>query len=122
MNTRSSINTRIRSVPIAEASAEHPVLIEAARIIQEGGLVGFPTETVYGLGADLYDAAAVERIFQAKGRPSDNPLIVHIAHRSQLDAFVEKVDPVAEKLMRLFLAGTAYARVARQARCTPEKR
>lgn len=105
MNTRSSINTRIRSVPIAEASAEHPVLIEAARIIQDGGLVAFPTETVYGLGADLYDAAAVERIFQAKGRPSDNPLIVHIAHRSQLDAFVEKVDPVAEKLMRLFWPG-----------------
>ena len=51
---------------------------EAARILREGGLVAFPTETVYGLGANGLDAAAVKKIFAAKGRPQDNPLIFHI--------------------------------------------
>src|SRR5262249_43244057 len=54
-------------------------LDRAARVLRAGGLVAFPTETVYGLGANALDAAAVERIFAAKGRPADNPLIVHLA-------------------------------------------
>jgi len=54
------------------------VLAEAARVLRSGGLVAFPTETVYGLGARAYDPAAVKRIFEAKGRPPDNPLIVHV--------------------------------------------
>ena len=57
---------------------------QAAAVLREGGTVAFPTETVYGLGADARDSSAVARIFEAKGRPSDNPLIVHIAHRDQL--------------------------------------
>ena len=51
---------------------------EAAEVLKEGGLVAFPTETVYGLGANALDPNAVAKIFEAKGRPSDNPLIVHI--------------------------------------------
>ena len=58
----------------------------AADIIRSGGLVAFPTETVYGLGANALDRDAVLSIFEAKGRPADNPLIVHIHDRSQLDA------------------------------------
>lgn len=54
------------------------VLAEAVRVLRSGGLVAFPTETVYGLGARAYDAAAVKRVFRAKGRPPDNPLIVHV--------------------------------------------
>ena len=54
-------------------------LEEAAKIIKRGGLVVFPTETVYGLGADATSAEAAEKIYKAKGRPSDNPLIIHIA-------------------------------------------
>lgn len=54
------------------------VLAEAARVLRSGGLVAFPTETVYGLGARAYDPAAVKRVFEAKGRPPDNPLIVHV--------------------------------------------
>ena len=54
-------------------------LDEAVSLIKSGGLVVFPTETVYGLGANAYDAAAVKKIFEAKGRPQDNPLIVHIS-------------------------------------------
>lgn len=57
---------------------------EAAKIIEEGGLVAFPTETVYGLGANALDAEAVAKIYEAKGRPSDNPMIVHIARASDI--------------------------------------
>ncbi len=59
-------------------------IAEAARLLLAGGIVAFPTETVYGLGADAFDPAAIERVFLAKGRPSDNPLIVHLADPSQI--------------------------------------
>lgn len=59
-------------------------IVEAARQIQAGGLVGFPTETVYGLGADASSDAAVAGIFAAKGRPADHPLIVHVAEARQV--------------------------------------
>src|SRR5712692_4572793 len=57
----------------------------AASIIREGGLVAFPTETVYGLGANAMNESAVEKIFKAKGRPADNPLIAHVCDRQMLD-------------------------------------
>src|SRR5215470_6084524 len=60
-------------------------IAKAAEIIRGGGLVAFPTETVYGLGADAKNEAAIRKIFAAKGRPSDNPLIVHVASRAMLD-------------------------------------
>ncbi len=62
-----------------------PAIARAASMIRDGGLVAFPTETVYGLGASAVDSKAVKKIFAAKGRPADNPLIVHIAHLSQLE-------------------------------------
>ena len=61
------------------------IIAEAGRIIKEGGLVAFPTETVYGLGADALNEDAAKKIYAAKGRPSDNPLIVHIANMEALD-------------------------------------
>lgn len=70
---------------LSEASDE--VYDRAGKVIREGGLVAFPTETVYGLGGDAYDSTAAERIFAAKGRPSDNPLIVHVAHPEDAEAF-----------------------------------
>ncbi|ANE48854.1 translation factor [Paenibacillus swuensis] len=78
---------------------------EAAQTLRDGGLVAFPTETVYGLGADARSTEAVERIFRAKGRPSDNPLIVHIADRAQLSALAESISPLAEALMDRFWPG-----------------
>ncbi|MDO9574136.1 MAG: L-threonylcarbamoyladenylate synthase [Candidatus Contubernalis sp.] len=63
----------------------------AAEIIRRGGLVAFPTETVYGLGANVFSAPAVERIFRAKGRPGDNPLIVHIAGEEVLEDLASEV-------------------------------
>lgn len=80
-------------------------LEEAAMLLREGGLVAFPTETVYGLGADARNTDAVKGIFTAKGRPSDNPLIVHIAHLGQLDELVLPYPQLAKTLMDTFWPG-----------------
>ena len=85
-------------------SATDESLALAARLLAEGELVAFPTETVYGLGAHAMDAQAVLGIFSAKGRPADNPLIVHIHDRSQLDAICE-VNDAAIRLMDAFWPG-----------------
>jgi len=77
----------------------------AARAIAEGKLVIFPTETVYGLGANALDPSAVSNIFAAKGRPQDNPLIVHIADLSQLKEAAAVIPPLAMKLMKAFWPG-----------------
>ena len=76
----------------------------AASFIKEGGVVGMPTETVYGLGANALDEKAVKKIFEAKGRPGDNPLIVHIHDRSQLEGICE-VNDQALRLMDAFWPG-----------------
>lgn len=78
---------------------------EAAEIIREGGLVAFPTETVYGLGADAFSPEASKRIYAAKGRPSDNPLIVHIAEFDELVQIASEVPPEAKKLSDAFWPG-----------------
>ncbi|WP_408637893.1 L-threonylcarbamoyladenylate synthase [Paenibacillus tianjinensis] len=80
-------------------------IAEAAAILAGGGTVAFPTETVYGLGADARNTSAVEAVFAAKGRPADNPLIVHLADREQLVEFVTGVSPAAEALMDAFWPG-----------------
>ena len=77
----------------------------AAEIIQNGGLVAIPTETVYGLGADGLNPDAVAKIFQAKGRPQDNPLILHIADASQLSLFCRDIPDSAWKLAEAFWPG-----------------
>lgn len=91
------------SVKTALLPADDPAAIaRAAEVLRRGGLVAFPTETVYGLGADALDAAAVGRIFAAKGRPADNPLIVHVAAPEQARALARSVPPAAERLMSLW--------------------
>ncbi len=84
---------------------EDPAIRKAAQIICAGGLVAFPTETVYGLGASAIDPAAVARIFSAKGRPSDNPLIVHVAAREQVYQVASSVPERALYLMERFWPG-----------------
>lgn len=78
---------------------------EAGDILKAGGLVAFPTETVYGLGGDALDEKAAEKIYEAKGRPSDNPLIVHIAEISALDKIATKVPEKARKLAEKYWPG-----------------
>lgn len=80
-------------------------LREAGEIIKAGGLVAFPTETVYGLGGDALNPASAKKIYEAKGRPSDNPLIVHIAAMEALQAIVEEVPETAKRLASLFWPG-----------------
>lgn len=80
-------------------------LNEAAAALAAGGVVAFPTETVYGLGADARSEAAAERIFAAKGRPSDNPLIVHLADASDVEALASGVSPLERELMAAFWPG-----------------
>lgn len=77
----------------------------AARILREGGLVGMPTETVYGLAANALDAEAVEKIFLAKGRPQDNPLIVHISDFSQIGRLTKRLPAAAKKLADAYWPG-----------------
>ena len=80
-------------------------IAEAAAVIRFGGLVGFATETVYGLGADASSDAAVAGIFAAKGRPSNHPLIVHVADPAQVSDYVASVPPFASRLMQAFWPG-----------------
>lgn len=83
----------------------YPQIKEASLLITKNEVVAFPTETVYGLGANAYSDEAVGKIFEAKGRPSDNPLIVHIANESQLQELVNEIPEVAKKLMDAFWPG-----------------
>lgn len=78
---------------------------EAAACIKAGGTVVFPTETVYGLGADACNESAVAKIFAAKGRPADNPLIVHIADRADVHKLAQTVSPAAQAMMNAFWPG-----------------
>lgn len=78
---------------------------EAADFIRRGRIVAFPTETVYGLGADVFDESAIENIFVAKSRPADNPLIVHVASADQISLVAFEVTESAEKLIKVFFPG-----------------
>lgn len=80
-------------------------LKESADIIKSGGIVAFPTETVYGLGADALNPNAIEKIFLAKGRPNDNPLIIHIHNISVLDKYVKEIPSVLTMLSKLYMPG-----------------
>ncbi|CUH91720.1 L-threonylcarbamoyladenylate synthase [Herbinix luporum] len=80
-------------------------LKKAAKILQRGGLVAFPTETVYGLGADALNPEAAKKIYEAKGRPSDNPLIVHIANPKHMELIARDIPREAYKLAETFWPG-----------------
>lgn len=84
--------------------SDHPVF-EAAKAISEGKLVAFPTETVYGLGANALDVYAVKRIYEVKGRPGDNPLIVHVHEKDMIPSLVKEITPYAKMLMDNFMPG-----------------
>ncbi|MEX0763617.1 MAG: L-threonylcarbamoyladenylate synthase [Nitrosopumilaceae archaeon] len=77
----------------------------AARLIKQGEIVAFPTETVYGLGADALNPSAVKKIFEAKGRPADNPLIIHICNRKDLNKLATDIPNIAQKITKKFWPG-----------------
>lgn len=84
---------------------DNMILEQAAQIIKNGGLVAFPTETVYGLGGDAFDADAARKIYAAKGRPSDNPLIVHIAHVEDMRDLSDRIPDIAYRIADKFWPG-----------------
>ena len=89
------------------------IMAQAADVLRQGGLVAFPTETVYGLGANGLDPRAVARIFAAKGRPADNPLILHIAERHEVGKLARKVPANAKALMEKYWPGPLTVVLAR---------
>lgn len=89
---------------IKNASEDEKEIQEAAEIIKNGGTVVFPTETVYGLGADGLNSEAVKKIFEAKGRPQDNPLIIHVSSKD-LNLYAKEVPQIANKLVEKFWPG-----------------
>ena len=95
--------TRILDVSSEPMNMEH--IKQASEILRKGGLVAFPTETVYGLGGDATDKEASRKIYAAKGRPSDNPLIVHISQFSQLESISAGLPETAKKLADAFWPG-----------------
>lgn len=95
-----SVFMTTRILPFSADSAR-----AAADILRVGGIVGIPTETVYGLAADARNVAAVRSIFEAKGRPQDNPLIVHISNMEMLPPLVKEIPPIALKLAERFWGG-----------------
>lgn len=97
------MNTEI--IKIDKNNIDQAKINHGAEILLGGGLVAFPTETVYGLGANALEQSAVQKTYEAKGRPSDNPLIVHIADISALQAVVSRTPPCAALLMEAFWPG-----------------
>ncbi len=89
----------VREIPVREIAEK------AAAVLSSGGLSAFPTETVYGLGGNGLSGDSAEKIYAAKGRPSDNPLILHIGYKKQLRPLVKKIPGKAKKLMKTFWPG-----------------
>lgn len=96
---------KTRVLPIDPSHPDPAVIAEAARVLRAGGLVAFPTETVYGLGANALDPQAVQRIFIAKDRPATDPLIVHIAERADLASVAVNLPLIAEELVQQHFPG-----------------
>ncbi|MCX8194883.1 MAG: L-threonylcarbamoyladenylate synthase [Candidatus Micrarchaeota archaeon] len=96
---------KTRVLKASGKSTPSRAISEAASVIKKGGLVAFPTETVYGLGANALNPKAVRRIFRAKKRPMDNPLIVHISSRKWLRHLAKEVPPMAQALAKRFWPG-----------------
>src|SRR6476646_8109218 len=98
------------------AARDHDAIDEAARVLAAGGLVAFPTETVYGLGADATNATAVAKLYAAKGRPSFNPLIAHVTDLNAAKRLAV-FDAAAERLAQKFWPGPLTLVLKKSAGC-----
>ena len=107
-------------VKIDDVKKQDAELQQAGEILRRGGLVAFPTETVYGLGANGLDGEACAGIYAAKGRPSDNPLILHAAGRDMVDSIAAEVPELAEQLMAAFCPGPITL-ILRRSRLVPDR-
>src|SRR5437868_449226 len=105
-------------LPVDPVDPCAPVIAQAAAVLRGGGLVAFPTETVYGLGANALEADAVERIFKAKGRPATNPLIVHASDVQSAQTLTAEWPEAANRLAEVFWPGPLTL-VLPRANCVP---
>ncbi len=112
------METIIKKIDAANMTSDD--FAEAAKLLREGKLVAFPTETVYGLGGDAFDPTASARIYAAKGRPSDNPLIVHIADIAELERLCLNVPEAAYLLADKFWPGP-LTMIMKKADCIPKE-
>ena len=119
------MNTKVVRIKEEEKTREtlekNPGLLEAAEILKNGGLVAFPTETVYGLGANALNEEAAKKIYAAKGRPSDNPLIVHICRWEDIYKIADPVPEIAQRLAARFWPGP-LTMILNKPRLYPKKR
>ena len=106
-------------ISIENIDEDYYKLNEAADILKSNGIVAFPTETVYGLGGNALSEEAIKKIFIAKGRPSDNPLIVHISDKEDLKKLVKSVPDVGEKLIEKFWPGPLTL-IFKKLECVPD--
>ncbi len=97
--------TETRILTASPNELDTDVIAQAADVLRQGGLVAFPTETVYGLGADVLNLDAVRKVFSVKGRPPDNPLIVHVAGTKMLDDVVDEIPDKGKMLGEAFWPG-----------------
>lgn len=104
MRKRTKMETKLIQIKDSK-DIQDSELLEAAQIIREGGLVAFPTETVYGLGANALDEQAAKKIYAAKGRPSDNPLIAHISSMEELIPLVAELPETGRRLAEAYWPG-----------------
>lgn len=104
MRKRTKMETKLIQIKDSK-NIQDSELLEAAQIIREGGLVAFPTETVYGLGANALDEQAAKKIYAAKGRPSDNPLIAHISSMEELIPLVSELPETGRRLAEAYWPG-----------------
>ena len=113
------METELLNIEKVSPEEKAAALKKAGEIIREGGLVAFPTETVYGLGADALNAEASAKIYAAKGRPSDNPLIVHIHDVDQVYEIASEVPEAAKKVMEKFWPGPLTV-ILNKKSCVPD--
>lgn len=106
-------------IKINPDSIDKAAIAEAGKILANGGLAAFPTETVYGLGASAFDADAAAKIYAAKGRPSDNPLIVHISDKAQIAELTKDIPSYAKKLIDAFMPGP-FTIILKKKDCIPD--
>jgi len=119
---KAKLGKRVKGTLVLEVDARHPdteKIQMAATVIRKGGTVAFPTETVYGLGADALNAEAVKKLFEAKRRPADNPIIVHVANKEYVYRLARDVPKVAEHLMARFWPGPLTL-VLKRSRLVPD--
>ncbi len=111
---------KTRILQIDPLNLKPEILEEAVFILRRGGLVAFPTETVYGLGGDTFKVESIKKIYKTKGRPIDNPLIVHISSLDEVDKVVKEIPDMAYKLMEIFFPGPLTLILPRKEDVPPE--